>query len=82
MKFFSGFSLKDESKFFAPFIKESEQTVCGFSYGAIKAFEYVKKTVAEGGRIDTLQLWSKMTILLHQPTKCRPFPKRRGGVQN
>ncbi len=58
MKFYSGFSLKNESHFFEAFIKDTEFTVCGFSYGAIKAFEYVKKELACGNRIDTLQLFS------------------------
>ncbi|MBA1432058.1 MAG: pimelyl-ACP methyl ester esterase BioV [Epsilonproteobacteria bacterium] len=58
MKFFSGFSLKDDKHFFAPYIKESDYTVCGFSYGAIKAFEAAKKELQEGKRIDTLQLFS------------------------
>ncbi|MCX6077299.1 MAG: pimelyl-ACP methyl ester esterase BioV [Campylobacterales bacterium] len=58
MKFYSGFSLKNESYLFDAFIKDTEFTVCGFSYGAIKAFEYVKKELACGHRIDTLQLFS------------------------
>ncbi|MEN4052959.1 MULTISPECIES: pimelyl-ACP methyl ester esterase BioV [Sulfurimonas] len=58
MKFFSGFSLKNDVHFFAPFIKESDYTVCGFSYGAIKAFESLKKALLEGKRVDTLQLFS------------------------
>ncbi|SFV67338.1 FIG00387961: hypothetical protein [hydrothermal vent metagenome] len=58
MKFFSGFSLKDDKHFFTPYIKESDYTVCGFSYGAIKAFEAVKKELQEGRRVDTLQLFS------------------------
>ncbi|MDO8453211.1 MAG: pimelyl-ACP methyl ester esterase BioV [Sulfurimonas sp.] len=58
MKFYSGFSLKNESYLFEAFIKDTEFTVCGFSYGAIKAFEYVKKELACGNRIDTLQLFS------------------------
>ncbi len=58
MKFYSGFSLKNESYLFDTFIKDTEFTVCGFSYGAIKAFEFVKKELARGNRIDTLQLFS------------------------
>ena len=58
MKFFSGFSLSDEAGFFEPFIDKSDYTVCGFSYGAIKAFEYVEKSLSEGKRIDKLQLFS------------------------
>lgn len=58
MKFFSGFSLQNESYLFDSFIKNSDYTVCGFSYGAIKAFEYTIKQIENGNRIDTLQLLS------------------------
>ncbi len=58
MKFFSGFSLKNEEYFFKGFIKKSEYSVCGFSYGAIKAFKYVKEQLACGNRVDTLILIS------------------------
>ena len=58
MKFFSGFSLQNEEHFFSEYIKESEYTVSGFSYGAIKAFEYVQEQLSKGKRIDTLQLFS------------------------
>ncbi|MBU0632154.1 pimelyl-ACP methyl ester esterase BioV [bacterium] len=55
MVYSSGFSLKDDLSFFKQYIKESEYTVAGFSYGAIKAFEY---TLTCKERIDTLQLFS------------------------
>ena len=58
MKFFSGFSLKNEQLFFNEHIKEDAYTVIGFSYGAIKALEEVLRLVEEGKRIDTLQLLS------------------------
>lgn len=58
MKFYSGFSLCKEDDLFDAFIKTSEYTVCGFSYGAIKAFEHVKKELENSSRIDTLQLFS------------------------
>jgi len=58
MKFFSGFSLRNEVDFFKPFINESNYSVCGFSYGAIKAFEYVQKALKEGNRVDRLQFLS------------------------
>ena len=58
MKFFSGFSLQDEEHFFKPFIDKSDYSVCGFSYGAIKAFEYVQKVLKNGNRVDKLQLFS------------------------
>lgn len=58
MKFYSGFSLQNESYLFNEYIKDSEYTVCGFSYGAIKAYEYALKEIQNGRRIDTLQLLS------------------------
>jgi len=58
MKFFSGFSLQNDAKFFRAFIKESDFCVSGFSYGAIKAFEYTQQLLEEGKRVDTLQLFS------------------------
>ena len=58
MKFYSGFSLKNEEYLFGDFIKSSEYTICGFSYGAIKALEAIKKALDEGKRVDTLQLFS------------------------
>ena len=58
MKFYSGFSLKNEISFFKDFVKESQYSVCGFSYGAIKAFRYTQEQLQEGKRIDTLQLFS------------------------
>ena len=55
MVFFSGFSLKEDISFFDKYLKQSDYTVAGFSYGAIKAFEYML-TCKE--RVDTLQLFS------------------------
>ncbi len=58
MKFYSGFSLKNESYLFDEYINKSEYTVCGFSYGAIKAFKYTQEQLACAKRVDTLQLFS------------------------
>jgi len=55
MKFFSGFCLANEQELFAPYLKQSDFTVAGFSYGAIKALEYA---LICKERIDTLQLFS------------------------
>ncbi len=55
MKFFSGFCLANEQELFSPYLNQSDFTVAGFSYGAIKAFEY---TFTCKERIDTLQLFS------------------------
>lgn len=53
--YFSGFSLEGEKELFKEYIIENDFTVSGFSYGAIKAFEYVLQT---DNRIDLLQLFS------------------------
>ena len=58
MKFYSGFSLKNEEYLFFDYIKKSEYTICGFSYGSIKALEAAKKALKDGQRVDTLQLLS------------------------
>jgi surfactin synthase thioesterase subunit len=58
MKFFSGFSLQQEEHFFLPFIKRSDFTICGFSYGAIQAFQAAQESLVSGKRVDTLQLFS------------------------
>ena len=58
MKFYSGFSLKNEEYLFREFIKKSEYTVCGFSYGAIKALKATKELLGSRKRVDTLQLLS------------------------
>ena len=55
MKFYSGFSLSNDRQLFEAFVKVSEFTVAGFSYGAIKAFEEVLES---SKRVDTLQLFS------------------------
>lgn len=55
MRFYSGFSLREDVKFFEPYLKASEYCVAGFSYGAIKALLHVSQSKA---RIDTLQLFS------------------------
>ncbi len=57
-QFFSGFSLKDEAYLFQPYIKENDYTICGFSYGAIKAYKAVKEALQNSKRVDTLQLFS------------------------
>lgn len=58
MKFYSGFSLKGEDHYFSDYINISYYSVCGFSYGAIKAFQYAKEQLEAGKRVDTLQLIS------------------------
>ena len=55
MRFYSGFSLKEESVFFADHLCRSKYSVAGFSYGAIKAAAFADES---SERIDTLQLFS------------------------
>ena len=54
-KYFSGFSLDNEKELFEDYLVENDLTVAGFSYGAIKAFEY---TLTTKRRVDLLQLFS------------------------
>ena len=58
MKFYSGFTFKNDENCFKEYLQYSQYSVSGFSYGAIKAFEYVEKQLELGNRIDTLQLFS------------------------
>jgi hypothetical protein len=53
--YFSGFCFFDESDLFDEYIIRNDFTVCGFSYGAIKAFEEVLNSQ---NRVDKLQLFS------------------------
>ncbi len=55
MKYFSGFCLQNEGELFSDFISKSDFNVVGFSYGAIKAFEYV---LSVNKRVDKLILIS------------------------
>jgi len=55
MRYFNGFSLYGEEKFFSDYLLKSEQCISGFSYGAQRAFEYVYNTEE---RIDRLILLS------------------------
>lgn len=55
MRYFSGFSLKNESALFDFWLPKSSYSVVGFSYGAIKALEY---TLNSNLRVDRLLLLS------------------------
>lgn len=55
MRYFNGFCFKGEEVLFEPYLIQSDFTVAGFSYGAIKAVEF---TLTCKERIDTLQLFS------------------------
>jgi len=53
--FFSGFCFENESELFKEYLVLNDFTISGFSYGAIKAFEYV---LSSKKRVDRLQLFS------------------------
>ena len=44
MKFFSGFCVSGESELFVDFLPKKEAFICGFSFGAINAFEHALTT--------------------------------------
>lgn len=71
MKFYSGFSIQDESFFFQKFSNKSEYCISGFSYGAILAFQDVFYKVQNGIRVDRLQLFSPAFF----QTKSKKFKK-------
>ena len=58
MQFHSGFSLQNEAYLFTPYIKKSDFTICGFSYGAIAALNAATNAIESATRLDTLQLFS------------------------
>ncbi|MEA2028102.1 MAG: pimelyl-ACP methyl ester esterase BioV [Campylobacterota bacterium] len=55
MKYFSGFLFENEAELFSDYIPKSDGVVAGFSYGAIKAFEYA---YSSGKRVERLILLS------------------------
>jgi esterase/lipase len=63
MRYFSGFALKGEDKFFKEFTIDSELCVVGFSYGSQKAFEYA---YSSQNRIDRLILLSPAFFQNHK----------------
>lgn len=63
MKYFNGFSLKNEEVFFKEQLIDSDYAVAGFSYGAQKAFEYVYNSKE---RIDRLILISPAFFQNHK----------------
>ncbi|MEA1982247.1 MAG: pimelyl-ACP methyl ester esterase BioV [Campylobacterota bacterium] len=58
MKFYSGFSLKNEEYLFESYIDRGEYTITGFSYGAIKALKKTLEMIDNSQRVDRLQLLS------------------------
>ncbi len=55
MRYFNGFSLRDEESLFQDYLIDSDFTIVGFSYGAIRAFEEVYNSKI---RVDRLILLS------------------------
>jgi len=58
--YFNGFSLENEDILFDEYSNKNEFSVLGFSYGAIKAFEYVYNSK---DRVDLLQLFSPANFM-------------------
>lgn len=65
MTFYSGFSLKNDAVLFEAYLLQSEYTVAGFSYGAIKALKHALESKT---RVDTVQLFSP-AFFQNQPEK-------------
>jgi surfactin synthase thioesterase subunit len=56
--YFSGFCLKNDKELFQDYIEFGDFNIAGFSYGAIKAFEYALNEVQNNKRVQKLQLFS------------------------
>lgn len=78
MKYFNGFSLRQEAGLFTEYIIDNDFSVAGFSYGAQQAFEYV---YAAKERIDRLILLSPAFFQIQKPsfirTQLRYFDAQR-----
>ena len=68
MRYFNGFSLRDEAHFFREWLIDSEFVVAGFSYGAQQALEY---TLQSKERIDRLILLSPAFFQNQKPAFLR-----------
>jgi pimeloyl-ACP methyl ester carboxylesterase len=68
LRYFNGFSLRGEERFFSPYLIESELCVAGFSYGAQQALEYVLHTKE---RVDRLILLSPAFFQTQKPSFIR-----------
>ena len=58
MQFHSGFCLRNEEALFGHLLPEGALDICGFSYGAIKAFEEAKRRLEAFARVDRVVLLS------------------------
>ncbi len=68
MRYFNGFSLKGEERLFQDYLIDSDFSVAGFSYGAIKAFEEVYNSKI---RVDRLILLSPAFFQNHKKSFIR-----------
>lgn len=60
--YYSGFCFKEESELFDEYMQKSDFVICGFSYGAIRAFE---NALSSQKRVDKLQLFSPAFFQTH-----------------
>jgi len=56
--YFSGFCLQNDSELFEQYIELGDFNIAGFSYGAIRAFEYAIQQVQNNQRVQKVQLFS------------------------
>ncbi|MDD3592885.1 MAG: pimelyl-ACP methyl ester esterase BioV [Sulfurovum sp.] len=68
MRYFNGFSLRGEERFFSEYLIQSDLCVAGFSYGAQQAVEYVYSTTQ---RVDRLILLSPAFFQNQKPSFIR-----------
>lgn len=68
MRYFNGFSLRGEERFFTPWLIESDYAIAGFSYGAQLAFE---NALQSQKRIDRLLLFSPAFFQNQKPAFIR-----------
>lgn len=88
MRYFSGFSLEKESELFEFWLTKNEYSVAGFSYGAIKAFEYVLNSKKRVDRLillspayfnDKSEAFKKMQLVYY---KKNPYMYRENFLKN
>lgn len=58
LKFYSGFSLKNEQDFFSLYLDKGDYCIAGFSYGSISALKETLESLDKKIRVDRLQLFS------------------------
>jgi pimeloyl-ACP methyl ester carboxylesterase len=68
VKYFNGFSLQGEERFFSEYLVDSDLAVAGFSYGAQQAFEFVYNS---SERVERLTLLSPAFFQNQKPSFIR-----------